>query len=966
MRAFAGLILIGLVLSPAGADPEITPDPLRAPSALTPELPDDGAKAKRALKRDYSRVPVGLRIVLPPPSEEEKQKRSAARSTGPVVIGFHRDVPGAFEGDLSPRLEWDELPGGSLVSALSVRSPGAQSMRLGLRAALPPGGELRFFGEASGARFEVYTPEDFLPEGEATRWSPTVEGDTIGIEIALPSGKTRPALRLAIEAIAHAFLPTGLLPLAAKSGCPYVHIDVACRGDSIHDRNESATALIRFERGRYSSACSGTLLNDKDGDPNTRYFLTAEHCVNEASVARTVEAFWFYQKASCDGDDTRDARHTSTGGGTDLMREMYGRDVSLLRFREPLPGGLVLSGWDANSLAYPAEVYGIHHTGAKVKGYYAGSAVGRATARHGPPFMARLPLATAIVVEGSEGAVGGGASGSGLFLGNGGHLVGVLSGGPGCGELAGYGPFQDAFVALRYWLDPGGSLVRDDHGDHPDWATSVEVPSSTSGYLGGPTTSSYGPDLDDRDYFRFVLPARGELRVYTTNGTDLTIPSQPFYGVDTVGILTRPGSDFHRRDDNSGYARNFLLRVADAAPGTYHLEIRAFSGRQHGPYTLHAELSRPRPPPPPLPPPPPPPPPRPTVPSFGGADTARFSIAADHADGAAVGTVSATDADGDALTYSLGGIDRAWFSIDDTGLIAVAPGTALAGLGKDRFSVTAQVSDGEDERGLPEARPAIDDTLAVTITAFGVQGAVHRVPLLPPASHPYRQGFVRVINRSAQAGEVSIVAFDDAGVEHGPLTLRIEANAAVQFNSADLEAGSPGKGLASGTGAGEGAWRLELESALDIEALAYVRTPGGALASVHDVAPEDEAGHRVVFFNPASNRSQVSRLRLINPGEEAAAVRISGIDSAGEAGESAVTLTLAPRASRSLSAQALESGQGEGLVGALGDGAGKWRLRVTADRPIRVMSLLASGPHLTNVSTTPVDGPRSSDREVLK
>ena len=99
----------------------------------------------------------------------------------------------------------------------------------------------------------------------------------------------------------------------------------------------------------------------------------------------------------------------------------------------------------------------------------------------------------------------------------------------------------------------------------------------------------------------------------------------------------------------------------------------------------------------------------------------------------------------------------------------------------------------------------------------------------------------------------------------------------------------------------------------------------------------------MVFFNPASSRGRVSALRLINPGEEAAAVRITGIDSAGEAGASAVALILAPRASRSLSAQALESGQGEGLVGALGDGAGKWRLRVSADRPIRVMSLLASG-----------------------
>ena len=236
-------------------------------------------------------------------------------------------------------------------------------------------------------------------------------------------------------------------------------------------------------------------------------------------------------------------------------------------------------------------------------------------------------------------------------------------------------------------------------------------------------------------------------------------------------------------------------------------------------------------------------------------------------------------------------------------------------------------------------------------TAPAPEGAVHRVPLLPAASHPYRQGFVRVVNRSAEAGEVSIVAIDDAGTEYGPVTLGIGANAAVHLNSADLEEGNPDKGLAGEVGEGEGAWCLALESVLDLEVLAYVRAPGGALSSLHDVVPENETGHRVVFFNPASNQGRVSALRLINPGEEAAVLRIGGLDDAGEAGESEVELTLEPRASRMLSAQALESGEGEGLSGALGDGAGKWRLRVSADRPIRVMSLLASGPHLTNVST---------------
>ena len=53
-----------------------------------------------------------------------------------------------------------------------------------------------------------------------------------------------------------------------------------------------------------------------------------------------------------------------------------------------------------------------------------------------------------------------------------------------------------------------------------------------------------------------------------------------------------------------------------------------------------------------------------------------------------------------------------------------------------------------------------------------------------------------------------------------------------------------------------------------------------------------------------------------------------------------------------VSSSELESGVG--LDGALGDGVGKWRLKVTSDQPIIVMSLLESPTgHLSNLSTVP-------------
>ena len=356
---------------------------------------------------------------------------------------------------------------------------------------------------------------------------------------------------------------------------------------------------------------------------------------------------------------------------------------------------------------------------------------------------------------------------------------------------------------------------------------------------------------------------------------------------------------------------------------------------------------------PPAPPPPPLPPPTPsTVPSFTSGATAEFSLPRDHADSAPVGTVTATDADGDTLTYSLAsGGDSALFTIDATGLIAVAPATALADEAKDVFTLTAQVSDGEDALGNVESTPAIDDTLAVTITLVDEQ--VHHVALMPAASHAFAQGFVRVVNHSGEAGEVFITAIDDAGHRY-EVELDIEARHTAPFNSDDLEQGNARKGLEDGVGEGEGDWRLELASPLDLEVLSYIRTEDGFVTSMHALAPEGAAGqHRVVFLNPASNRHQVSWLRLVNPGEAPVDITIAGTDDAGEAGASPVTLTLPAGESRRVSAQALESG-GAGLDGALGDGTGKWRLDVSAPQPIRIMSLLENPTgHLTNLSATP-------------
>ncbi|MCY4119456.1 MAG: hypothetical protein OXG72_00850, partial [Acidobacteria bacterium] len=226
---------------------------------------------------------------------------------------------------------------------------------------------------------------------------------------------------------------------------------------------------------------------------------------------------------------------------------------------------------------------------------------------------------------------------------------------------------------------------------------------------------------------------------------------------------------------------------------------------------------------------------------------------------------------------------------------------------------------------------------------------VATVPLFPSAGP--RQGFVRVANRSDTGGEVRIDAYDDLGRSYEPLTLAVEAGRTVHFNSDDLELGNADKGLSGSTGRGSGDWRLEMHSALDIEVLAFVRTPGGFLAAMHDAVARKGRRYDVATFNPGSNANQVSRLRIVNPGDRSAHVSIAGVDDAGESPGGVVRLTVDPGAVRTITAAELEQGAW-GVDGRLGDGKGKWRLRIDCEQEVLVMNLLESPTgHLSNLST---------------
>lgn len=257
-------------------------------------------------------------------------------------------------------------------------------------------------------------------------------------------------------------------------------------------------------------------------------------------------------------------------------------------------------------------------------------------------------------------------------------------------------------------------------------------------------------------------------------------------------------------------------------------------------------------------------------------------------------------------------------------------------------------------------------TTAFSIAAllFGyastVLAAEFQIPLFVSAADDMRQGFIRIINHSQEEGVVSVLAVDDIGAEKGPKEITMAARQTLHFNSNDLEMGYPEDkaipvpGLEVGIGGGTGQWRLVLNTELDVEPLVYVRTNDGFLTSMHDLVPEASMKHEVAIFNPGKNPNQVSRLRLINPGEADVEVMIDGVnDAGGEPTDAPVIITLPAGHAQEITAKQLEDGDSDfdGSFGFLAEG--KWRLFVTADGSIMVMSLLESTMtgHLTNLST---------------
>ena len=413
--------------------------------------------------------------------------------------------------------------------------------------------QLQYFGFRDDGSVQVLEIGDTAETvADEPYWSPSVEGDTIGIQIILPSLDSLKSLKILPLKIAHRF---ATVSPQSHLDCSN-HVDVACSTGTVDTYN--TIAKITYEDATGSYVCSGTLMND-ESPGFIPYFLTANHCLAEQSSADTTEFIFFHQFATC-GETALDARRFITGGGAVLLATSAAQDSTFLKISEELHGPNWFAGWsiDDELTEFGTELISYSHPGGHEKKYAKGNSQGLSDVQVCDDGEDCNTVEDAIHVTWSEGVIEVGSSGSGIFSNE--YLVGVLSGGDDSCEAgsASYGNFRNFFPLISDWLESN-----DDHHDIVDYATEVEVGSTTTGSI---------DDVSDVDMFKVEFTGSGTLTVYTTGTTD------------TQGELFN--DDFHLYDDDSGDDTNFRI-AAEVDSGTYYVQVTG----KIGDYELHVEFS---------------------------------------------------------------------------------------------------------------------------------------------------------------------------------------------------------------------------------------------------------------------------------------------------------------------------------------------------------------------------------------
>ena len=415
-------------------------------------------------------------IVLPAPTTTERgrvkaqnlrapatARELAAGSKGrPLAIGFGRDVPAGARTIALSSLPWQALPDGSRAARLTIASPDAAAVRVALQLpAAASGVSVRFAGNG-----QVFGPvAGSAIADDTTRfgayWSPTLEGSVATIEFVATAATSFDGVRLTIPRLSHHLL-TGVAlkrpsaktveDIGTSGAC---NIDVKCvtpQSTAFVNSTKAVAEILFTQESGDSFLCSGTLLNDL-ATSGTPYFFTANHCINSATAARTMDTFWFFDAIAC-GDRSVPPYVQQTGAAMLARSEDW--DWALVQLVAPPPAGTFFSAWRAEPVPAGATVSVIHHPNGDLKKWAQGTSLGYESFDDGSSFIQALY---------SQGTTEAGSSGAALvtFNSTGGYYEvrgGLFGGDASCSAPSGvdiYSRLDNMLPLTRQYLTPGNN-----------------------------------------------------------------------------------------------------------------------------------------------------------------------------------------------------------------------------------------------------------------------------------------------------------------------------------------------------------------------------------------------------------------------------------------------------------------------------------------------------------------------------
>lgn len=131
-----------------------------------------------------------------------------------------------------------------------------------------------------------------------------IENSEVIIELFVPKGVNQKSFKISKVYYGFSDLNGGiktLLKLGAST-CDN-EVDINCDEGADYQDIKHAVIKYTFEEGNDLYLCSGTLINNYKND-GTPFVLTAAHCLCDEKAAKTVTAYFNYEKKVCGGNET--------------------------------------------------------------------------------------------------------------------------------------------------------------------------------------------------------------------------------------------------------------------------------------------------------------------------------------------------------------------------------------------------------------------------------------------------------------------------------------------------------------------------------------------------------------------------------------------------------------------------------------------------------------------------------------